>query len=204
MRFFSYIVARDYGFAPNPFWNICTLATCKPDIRKAANIGDWIFGTGSKSNKVSGRLIYAMEVSEKLTFEDYWEDPRFQIKKPRMNGSFKQMYGDNIYHKANDGSWLQEDSHHALPDGTINPKNLKTDTRGLFVLVSTNFYYFGKSCIKIPDAVLDNICLDRQGFKYVDNASGLVLLEYLQNNFKAKKNNNPIQFDGEFKRFEGK
>ena len=30
MRLHSYVVARDYGFAPNPFLGVCTLATCKP------------------------------------------------------------------------------------------------------------------------------------------------------------------------------
>src|SRR5712671_5339411 len=34
MRLYSYVVARDFGFAPNPFFGVCTLATCKPDIRK--------------------------------------------------------------------------------------------------------------------------------------------------------------------------
>lgn len=31
---FSYIVRWDHGFAPNPFHGICSLATCKPGIRK--------------------------------------------------------------------------------------------------------------------------------------------------------------------------
>ncbi|WP_225761747.1 hypothetical protein [Acinetobacter sp. Marseille-P8610] len=34
MKIFSYVVSRDFGFAPNPFFNFCTLATCKPKIRK--------------------------------------------------------------------------------------------------------------------------------------------------------------------------
>ncbi len=42
----SYIVRYDSGFAPNPFYGFCTLATCKPDIRKHAQVGDWIVGTG--------------------------------------------------------------------------------------------------------------------------------------------------------------
>ena len=29
---YSYVVARDYGFAPNPFNGILTLAACKPVI----------------------------------------------------------------------------------------------------------------------------------------------------------------------------
>jgi hypothetical protein len=202
MNFFSYIVARDYGFAPNPFWGICTLATCKPGIRKSAQIGDWIFGTGSKGNSVSGKLIYAMEVSEKLSFDQYWGDERFQIKKPVMNGSFKEMYGDNIYHTAGDGSWLQEDSHHALPDGSINTINLRTDTKGVYVLIATNFYYFGRNCIDIPQNLVNEICMDRQGYKYVSDASGNALVQHLQN-FKPKKTGQPIQFDGSFKRFGG-
>ena len=48
MKLFSYVVARDYGFAPNPFFSTCTLATCKPKIRRTASVGDWIIGTGSK------------------------------------------------------------------------------------------------------------------------------------------------------------
>jgi len=37
----SYVVARDYGFAPNPFFGFCTLATCKPRLRSVAQVGDW-------------------------------------------------------------------------------------------------------------------------------------------------------------------
>ena len=39
---FSYVVRSDGGFAPNPFFGYCTLATCKPRIRKGALVGDWI------------------------------------------------------------------------------------------------------------------------------------------------------------------
>ena len=48
MTIYSYVVARDYGFAPNPFYGCCTLATCKPIIRRMAQVGDWVIGTGSK------------------------------------------------------------------------------------------------------------------------------------------------------------
>jgi hypothetical protein len=53
----SYVVARDYGFAPNPFFGVCTLATCKPLIRRIAHIGDWIVGTGSKKRKREKRIV---------------------------------------------------------------------------------------------------------------------------------------------------
>ena len=45
---FVYVIARDFGFAPNPFHGVCTLATCKPGIRRSAKVGDWILGVGGK------------------------------------------------------------------------------------------------------------------------------------------------------------
>ena len=33
-RVYMYVVDRDFGFAPNPFHGVRTLATCKPPIRK--------------------------------------------------------------------------------------------------------------------------------------------------------------------------
>jgi hypothetical protein len=76
VKLHSYVVARDYGFAPNPFFGVCTLATCKPGIRKVAQIGDWVVGTGSKKRKRDKRIVYAMRVTGAITFSQYWTDPR--------------------------------------------------------------------------------------------------------------------------------
>ena len=38
-------------------------------IRKGAAIGDWVVGTGSKGYGLEGRLVYAVKVSETLTFD---------------------------------------------------------------------------------------------------------------------------------------
>jgi hypothetical protein len=54
MTLYSYVVAHDFGFAPNPFDGLCTLATCKPDIRKKAAVGDYIVGTGCAKRKRQG------------------------------------------------------------------------------------------------------------------------------------------------------
>lgn len=150
MKLFSYVVARDYGFAPNPFGLYCTLATCKPDIRRAAMPGDWVIGTGSAENMRGGHLVYAMQVSEALSFDRYWNDPRFQYKKPNLHGSKKQAFGDNIYHTIS-GDWEQVDSHHSYPDGTPNPANITRDTKTDRVLVATHFVYFGGIGPEIPD-----------------------------------------------------
>lgn len=141
---YIYVVARDFGFAPNPFHGYCTLATCKPGIRKSARIGDWVMGVGGSRLQATGRCIYLMNVSEILKFNDYWSDQRFQIKKPIRNGSPVMMVGDNVYHQnGKTGDWIQEDSHHSNPDGTTNITNLETDTMSVNVLISTRFYYFG-------------------------------------------------------------
>ena len=148
---YTYPITRDFGFAPNPFHGFCTLATCKPDIRKAAKVDDWVMGIGGSTLKSAKRkCIFLMKVSEKLSFQDYWDEPRFSLKKPSRNGSRVQMLGDNIYHKDEKGDWVQEDSHHSNPDGTPNSANLNRDTaRCDQVLVSDNYFYFGSDAITV-------------------------------------------------------
>ena len=150
MTLYSYVVARDFGFAPNPFFGVCTLATCKPKIRAAAAVGDWVIGTGSKGYGLDGRLVFAVRVAESLTYDQYWRDPRFRNKRPNLHGSWKQAFGDNIYHKARDGHWIQANSHHSYPDGTPNPHNIKHDTQAPRVLIGDLFCYWGRSGPKIP------------------------------------------------------
>ncbi len=151
MALHSYIVARDYGFAPNPFYGFCTLATCKPIIRRMAQVGDWIVGTGSKQHGREGHIVFAMRVTEVLTFNEYWGDPRFFLKRPILSGSKKQAFGDNIYHH-NPGSqvWIQENSHHSNADGTANQRNIANDTQTDRVLVSDDYVYWGGEGPKIP------------------------------------------------------
>jgi hypothetical protein len=155
MALFSYVVARDYGFAPNPFGKYCTLATCKPDIRAQANVGDWIVGIASKEDSVVPRIVYVMRVDEVHTYNTYWEDVRFQYKKPSRIGAVKHLFGDNIYYQDNLGNWLQVDSHHSLDDGTPNVLNIVNDTRSQGVLVSQHFAYWGSNAIEIPEEFLN-------------------------------------------------
>ena len=168
MKLYSYVVARDFGFAPNPFYGICTLATCKPKIRKSAQIGDWIIGTGSKVNKRDGFLVYVMRVSETMTFNEYWADLRFHRKKPILNGSKKQAFGDNIYFKDQKNQWRQLDSHHSYENGIQNHNNIKNDTQFDRVLISNEYAYWGGSGPKIIDKFRGydgmDICVGR-GYK---------------------------------------
>ncbi len=204
MRYFSYVVARDYGFAPNPYGNVCTLATCKPDIRKAAKVGDWIFGTGSVQNVGRDKLIYAMKVDEIISFNDYFSDQRFKHKKPNMLGSKIQMYGDNIY-ELKDGIWHQSDSHHSLTGGLINEVNLKKDTKSTNVLISLNYYYFGQDAIAIPHEIKGDVLKKGQGYRYIRDpeiADELIKHIELQSRKKGMIGF-PCKFKSDFTRFKG-
>lgn len=152
---FVYVLDRDFGFAPNPFHGSCTLATCKPKLRSAARVGDWIVGVGGSRLNAAGRCIFGMQVSRKITFDQYWTSSEFHIKRPVRNGSKVMMVGDNIYHHDEmNGDWTQADSHHSNPDGTPNITNLNTDTSRDAVLISHTFVYFGSSALEMPKDVL--------------------------------------------------
>lgn len=203
MKCYSYKVARDYGFAPNPFGGYCTLATCKPDIRKYSGVGDWVIGTGTKKYRLHGRLIFAMRISDKISFGEYWHDPRFQYKKPLMNGSLKQTYGDNIYHY-DEGlkKWMQVDSHHSYHNGLTNFYNLRRDTKSDAVLISTEFYYFGKNHIQIPPSWINSACIEKQGYKKVNPIIAEKLIDWLETNFEQGYHGDPFLFE-KFERYDG-
>jgi Nucleotide modification associated domain 2 len=153
MRLYSYVVRFDVGFAPNPFQGVCSLATCKQDIRERAAVGDWIFGWSSASGGKESTLVYAMRVDEIVSYDEYWNDPRFDEKRPTMRGSRKQAFGDNIYHRSGRGEWIQQDSRHSLADGSPNPDHIARDTKSERVLLGREFVYFGGDGLAAPEAL---------------------------------------------------
>ena len=172
MRLHTYVVRYDSGFAPNPFFGFCTLATCKPDIRRSAQLGDWVVGTGSADKTVNrgGFLVYLMRITETMPFQDYWADLRFQLKKPNLHGSKKHLCGDNIYSwDATTNSWHQLDSFHRNKDGSPNQRHIARDTGTNHVLISDDFAYFGAKGPKVPKAFAA-ICKKGRGLKIVTDA----------------------------------
>jgi hypothetical protein len=156
VRLHTYVVEHDFGFAPNPFYGVCTLATCKPKVRKTGQIGDYIAGMGCSKRKRRGYLVYFMRVSEDSDYDKYWADPRFRQKRPQLRGSKMQAFGDNIYHhNRRTGEWIQENSFHSRPN-EANPINLEHDTTtSTRVLIGTEFAYFGGIGPKIPKRFRD-------------------------------------------------
>lgn len=149
---FSYVVAHDYGLAPNPYYGFCTLSCCKPVIRRKAEIGDLVIGMTGRNRSPTPKLLYMMQVTEILDFDQYWADERFSCKKPDLHSSTKSRVGDNIYRKDN-GSWIQADSKHSNLDGTTHEEHLYRDTHdSTNVLISRDFVYYGKNATKIDDS----------------------------------------------------
>lgn len=195
MAYYSYKITRDYGFAPNPFFGYCTLACCKPHIRAKAVVSDWIIGTGAIENNLLYNLIFLMKVSEKLSFEDYWNDKRFSSKKPLLNGSLKQIHGDNIYYKENN-QWCQVDSHHSFYDGRLNEANLKQDLSGKFVLISNCFIYLGNNYMKVPEKYL-GLCPNSKQRDYVtikDNDLAEEFIKMIANKYQYGVRGEPINW----------
>lgn len=153
MKCWRYKLDHDYGFAPNPFWGIMTLATCKEQLRKSSNlqIGDWIVGLGSKSMGNIGHMIYAMKVEQIITFDEYWNNPIYACKRPVTNGTLCQMYGDNVYHTdQRTGNMIQEHCAHSISSNEPNMGHYKSDISGKNVILSKEFYYFGDHCPLLP------------------------------------------------------
>lgn len=179
MRLFSYVVTHDTGFSPNPFWGYCTLADCKPAIRRTASVGDWIVGLSPK--KSGNRMIYAMQVSEILPYRDYYYDERFAPKIPDLAAKLVvSKCGDNIYQPLPDGGFRQLQSMHS--DGL--DENLRTkmhDLGGRNVLIARRFHYFGSRALELPEELYEL----KVGRAHKNNFPGDTLAVFL--NFIADK-----------------
>lgn len=191
MKLYSYIVAKDYGLAPNPFWDELTLNVCKPKIRQSAIIDDWIIGTGSKNVKQkngstknhSGRLVYAMKVTKKMTMADYDQYCKDNLKKKIAfidRKDWRKIVGDSIYDfSQGDIPRLRKVLH--------KEKDKKRDLSGKYTLLSKHFYYFGNETIKIPNEFVD-IIKKEQG--HLINRDTLLLnnfVSWLTQNFEKNK-----------------
>jgi hypothetical protein len=140
MKLSAYIISTDAGFAPNPFGRVCTLACCKPALRRHAQEHDIVVGIGCASSGFPGHLIYAMKVSRVLTFETYWKD--YRSKRPSDDTAISRC-GDNIYHRVDGRFRRRENWFHG-------PSEKRHDLSGKNVLVASEFFYFGDLAPRIP------------------------------------------------------
>lgn len=188
MRLCSYVVVCDTGFAPNPFWGLCTLAACTPNHQSLQlKRGDWLLGNSSA--KEGHQLIYAMRVSEVLDFDQYYRDPRFEQKKASAV-DWQHRCGDNIYFRDSDGQWKQ---------GTAfchtSPKEIEQDTRYPRVFISDHFFYFGE---KAPNFLgpFASLIQTSRGCRYADNAeTALGFVKWLEETYPPGLHGQPRDRD---------
>jgi len=157
-------MTHDTGFAPNPFFEALTLATCKPTIRRTKKEGDWVAGFVAKelvnTSKNDGvavpyqGLVYLMRISEAMSLDAYFKDERFKNKKPiKDHPDPIKRSGDNIYHLIGDRYCQHPNNSHDDSAEAINH-----DVRGVNVLIADmkESYYFGKNCL-IPSSGWEGI-----------------------------------------------
>lgn len=187
VRLCSYVVVTDCGFAPNPFWGYCTLAACTPNhqglrLRK----GDWVLG--NHSPKTGRRMIYAMQISEVLDFDQYYRDERFTAKRARA-GSWRDRCGDNIYYRNADGQWAQ-----TLAFFHTSPKEIRKDTRHPRVFISNHFFYFGENASPLPDEYISLAKVGR-GYKYHQGETVEAFVEWLERTYQPGLHGQPRDRD---------
>ena len=186
-RIYSYVVTHDSGFAPNPFGGYLTLATCKPGIRRSAKLGDWILGTGSTRAVGKNRLVYAAQVTEICTIEEFGSEARFNLKRPALRPKPWRPHGDNIYFKDDRGQWQQRRNLHHLKE------NMKRDLSGKNVLICEVFYYFGRRAPDLPQDLL-TLVKSGPGCKRVESPDVRKALEIWLGGFEARILGDPFMW----------
>jgi len=197
MRLFSYKMTHDTGFAPNPYGEHLTLATCKPGIRYAAQVDDWVAGFTSKGlcgdDEVGReRLVYLMRVAEKIPLRDYYGDPRFQNKIPGApTADIPPGTGDNIYRPVQQGAERAEDFEQ-LKNLHHDSGNIKKDISAKhppYVLISREFYYFGKEAIDLPKDCRPPV--PGRNYQITEGPQAQRFIEYVKSLYKPGRHGEP-------------
>ena len=140
MNIYAYMVPVDDGAAPNPYGGVCTLAICKPNLRKIAKQSDWIIGLSSDF-----KLIYTMKITTVKTMKEYdtYTKENLPIKIPNKNSkNIEEQMGDSVYDFTKDSVLLRPSVHSRCTK--------EMDLAGKNVLLSNCFYYFGNKPKDLP------------------------------------------------------
>lgn len=163
-RLFTYTITHDTGLAPNPFFGMCTLALCKSKIRSVATINDWIAATGTEESGMGTRLIFAMQVTNIMTFEEYDKFCNVHLRDKIPN-----MRTLSIIDKVGDCQIGYSTQGVIYRNGIHGESQLKHDLTGRNVLLSDKFIYFGGNAKEIPRDLLPII--HKRGHKSSANNS---------------------------------
>lgn len=189
-KIYSYVLRIDDGAAPNPFWGLCTLTICKPAIRRKAQIGDWVIGTGSKNTRLkdgktydfSDCIVYAMKITDKKALSEYDEFCKSNLinKIPKWKtNDWKLRVGDCIYD-------YSTSSEPVIRKGVHNEGNRQRDLGGHNSLLSDHFYYFGVEARPLPSN-LKELIKKNQGHKKIENPNLIQQFEEWIEQFEKNK-----------------
>ena len=132
-RVFIYKVRTDNGGAPAVFRGRLSLAICKPRIRAAAEVGDWVVGIAGKSLHPDSGLLYIAQVDEVLENGEYYRDGRFA----RRPDAVYEWKGSRLKLRANPRFHGPENSGSDIGDAP--------DYAHARVLLSSKFRYYGRA-----------------------------------------------------------
>jgi hypothetical protein len=132
-RAFIYKVRTDNGGAPAVFRGRLSLAICKPRIRAAAEVGDWIVGIAGKSLHPDSGLLYIAQVDEVLENGEYYRDGRF-ARRP-----------DAVYEWKGGRLNLRADPRFHGPENAGSDIGGAPDYAQARVLLSSRFRYYGRA-----------------------------------------------------------
>jgi hypothetical protein len=151
-RVYRYVVTHDSGFAPCFESGVCTLACCKPNIRRSAVEGDWVLGFAPRKQG-DAQLLYAMRVGEVLDFKSYAKRARFRRRR------------DNIYQPNGSGGFRRVAAH----DTHSDPRSQARDLRGCNVLIADQWWHFEVRgldlLVALDDAVARRLWYPGRGHK---------------------------------------
>lgn len=193
---YSYVLASDTGFAPNVKGGYCTLACCKPRIRSKSytSVGDWVIGTNTKEYN-RRELMYAMRVSETLTFDEFYHNERFECKRPEND-----PLGDNIYFRDDSGEFV----HDPKSDRHTSNNKKADDTQTDRVLVSSLFWYFGENSPEMPLEFQEDFIKEGPGCTKVEDKHKLRdFVRWLESNYRVGVHGSPRDKSGKSETEEG-
>tara|TARA_R110002012_G_scaffold312340_1_gene522974 strand:+ start:157 stop:744 length:588 start_codon:yes stop_codon:yes gene_type:complete len=124
-RLYSYILQCDIGSAPCVEGGCLTIAICKQVIRRTAKVGDTIVGISGYKLGKKKKIIFIATITKMVTMEEYGHSTR----------------SDSIY---TSDLKLKPNPYHDC-------SNYKKDISGKNVIMSTDFIYFGKKHIDVPE-----------------------------------------------------